>query len=46
MIRWMCGVSLRERQLSTELQRRIGNGGCNDKVQTDVEWTRRTQTAD
>ena len=24
MIRWMCGVSLRERQPSTELRRRLG----------------------
>ena len=24
MIRWMCGFSLKERQLSTELRRRLG----------------------
>ena len=30
MIRWMCGVSLKERQSSTELRRHLGvqaNGG-------------------
>ena len=41
MIRWMCGVSMRERQPSTELRRRLGVDcrgylGCDEKMQNDV----------
>ena len=44
MIRWMCGVSLKERQLSTELRRRLGveprgNWGCDEKKPTEGAWT-------
>ena len=42
MIRWMCGLSLRERQPSTELRRRLGVeaiGGCDDKRQTEMART-------
>ena len=42
MIRWMCGVSLKELQTSTELGRRSGVGddwGCKEKVRTEVALT-------
>ena len=44
MIGWMCGVSLKERQPSTELRRRLGvdsrgNWGCEEKRQTEMAWT-------
>ena len=35
MVRWMCGVSLKDREPSTELRRRIW--GHNEKVQTVFE---------
>ena len=43
MIRWMCRVSLKERQPSTELRRCIGIealGRCYEKRQTGLAWTR------
>ena len=40
MIMWMCGVSLIERQPSTELRRHLGVEAIGDeKMQTEVAWT-------
>ena len=41
MIRWMRDVSMRERQSSTGLRRRIGGGNCghNETMQIEVECT-------
>ena len=36
MIRWLCDVSLKERQPSTELRRCRSNWGCDEKKQTEV----------
>ena len=39
MFRWMCGVSLKERQSTQNCEkyyRHRGNWGCDEKVQTEV----------
>ena len=39
MTRWMCGVSLNERQLSNERRRRLGVEAIGDVVRRDrVRW--------